>query len=279
MVEIGAADAVVADDLSLAYGTGASQLRALDGVSLRVPSGGSLALVGDAGSGKSTLAKAIAGQLWSINTGASNIGGRPPRVVGGSLRVFGTELRGATARERRSLALGVGYVPQDAGSTLVPHLTVGQNVADPIYTRRPDFDRVEAGTAVARLIDAVRLPLATMTLFPHELSRGQRQRVAFAKALILEPRLFVADDPTLGVDVLVRPRVLAVLNELRRELGFAMLVIGHDLTELGQLAEQLAVLQAGRVLALGGLDEVLDSTHSGYLGELAKLRRRPSHAG
>lgn len=279
MTQLSGESAVAADDLSLAYGGGANRTRALDGVSLSVPEGGSLALIGDAGSGKSTLARAIAGELWSINAGATGIGGRSPKIVGGSLRVLGTQLRGATGRERRSLALRVGYVPQDAGGTLVPHLTVGQNVADPIYTRRPDFDRVEAGTAVARLIDAVRLPLATMTLFPHELSRGQRQRVAFAKALILEPGLLVADDPTLGVDVLVRPRVLAVLTELRRELGFAMLVIGHDLDELAQLADRIAVLQSGRLLAVGAFDEVLEAPHSDYVRELSALRRRASHAG
>ncbi|MET0302515.1 MAG: ATP-binding cassette domain-containing protein, partial [Microbacteriaceae bacterium] len=205
--------AVRADDLSITYDLRPGIPNAVDGVSFSIRSGYTLGLVGEAGSGKSTLARVVAGLGRSGERGA-------PQIVGGGLEVLGRDVRNMSRRRHDALTLHVGYLPQDAGSSLDPQLPVGENVADPIYQRDAEFDRIEAGGLVARLIDAVRLPLAVMSKFPHELSRGQRQRVALAKSLILEPKLLVADDPTMGVDVLVRGRILNVIADLQRELGF-----------------------------------------------------------
>jgi len=239
--------AVLADDLTLGYG---DDDVAVNGVSLAIPVGGILGIVGEAGSGKSTLARAVAAQ---VQHGEKEL----PKIFGGSLEIFGQDMRNISDRNRSRLTVRIGYLPQDGGSSLEPHLTVGENVSEPIYSRDRKFDRLEAGAAVATLIDAVRLPLAVMNKMPHELSRGQRQRVALARALILEPSLLVADDPTMGVDVLVRGRILTVIADLQRERAFSALVIGHDIRELRTMTEQIAVMHEGMFVGYGQVDEVL----------------------
>jgi len=255
--------AVLADDLTLGYG---DDDVAVNGVSFEIPVGGILGIVGEAGSGKSTLARAVAAQ---VQHGEKEL----PKIFGGSLEVFGQDMRQISDRKRSRLNLRVGYLPQDGGSTLEPHLTIGENVSEPIYSRDRKFDRLEAGAAVATLIDAVRLPLAVMNKFPHELSRGQRQRVALARALILEPSLLVADDPTMGVDVLVRGRILTVIADLQRERAFSALVIGHDLRELRTMTETIAIMHGGMFVGLGQVDEVLENPLHDYVSRLSETLR------
>jgi ABC-type dipeptide/oligopeptide/nickel transport system ATPase component len=251
--------AVLADDLTLGYG---DDDVAVSGVSLTIPVGGILGIVGEAGSGKSTLARAVAAQVQH--------GEKPlPKIFGGSLQILGQDMREISDKKRSRLTLRIGYLPQDGGSTLEPHLTIGENVSEPIYSRDRKYDRLDAGAAVATLIDAVRLPLAVMNKFPHELSRGQRQRVALARALILEPTLLVADDPTMGVDVLVRGRILTVIADLQRERAFSALVIGHDLRELRTMTEQIAIMHGGMFVGLGQVDDVLKNPLHPYVERLA----------
>lgn len=256
--------AVRADDLTLAYG---ERDIAVSGATFEIPVGGILGVVGEAGSGKSTLARAVAAQS-AFGEGAT------PEIAGGRLEVLGHDIVRSSARRQTGLALRVGYLPQDGGSTLIPHLTVGENVAAPIYQRDRRYDRLSAGAAVAALVDAVRLPLAVMSKFPHELSRGQRQRIALARALILEPELLVADDPTMGVDVLVRGRILTVIADLQRERRFSALVIGHDIRELRTMTEQIAIMHGGLFVGYGQVDEVLGSPLHPYVSRLAEITRR-----
>ncbi len=255
--------AVRADDLTLGY---ADRHPAVSGVSFEIPLGGILGVVGEAGSGKSTLARAVAAQSIPGERQA-------PRILGGRLTVLRRDIRDLAPRRRDQLVLRVGYLPQDGGSTLEPHLTVGENVAAPIYQRDERYDRSAAGAAVAALIDAVRLPLAVMAKMPHELSRGQRQRVALARALILEPHLLVADDPTMGVDVLVRGRILTVIADLQRERAFSALVVGHDLRELRSMTDQIAVMHEGMFVGYGHADAVLGAPLHPYVASLAALAR------
>jgi len=259
--------AIFANDLSMRYPSRRPDSRDLvvNGVSLTLPQGEILAVVGEAGSGKSTLAAAIAG---AAETGDP----RSPLIQGGTLRVLGYSMKGLSERKRDLLTLRVGYVPQDAGALLAARLTVAENVAAPIYARDRRFNQREAGEAVATLIDSVRLPLGIMNRYPHELSRGQRQRVAIAQALILEPALLVADDPTSGIDATVRGTILDVIRELQVSRHFSAFIVATDVSEVRRVTDQLLVLHRGTVVGQGSVDEVLGAPRHPYVEGLARGR-------
>jgi peptide/nickel transport system ATP-binding protein len=256
--------AVHADDLSIRYpgSHSGSRNQAVDGVSFSIPKGEILAVIGESGSGKSSLARAVAGLAGS--------GGSNPIITGGSLTVLGKSVRDISQRKRERLGVKIGYVPQDAGATLDERLTVGENVAEPIYSRDPNFDQWQAGIAVATVIDAVRLPLTAMNRHPHELSRGQRQRVAIAKALILEPALLVADDPTAGIDVRVRGTILDIISDLHKDRSFSALIVSHTVSEVRRFGDRVAVMHRGVIVGIGGVDEVLDAPQHEYVSGLAR---------
>lgn len=254
---------VRADDLTLGYGDDRDV--ALQGVGFELRAGETLGIVGEAGSGKSTLLRAIACQVLPGERAL-------PHLVSGDLQVFGQSLRGISVRGMDRLARRIGYLPQDGGSTLEPRLTVTENVAAPVYLHTKKPDRAATEGRVAELVDAVRLPLSVMDLYPHELSRGQRQRIALARALMMDPDLLVADDPTMGVDVLVRGRILAAIADLQAERGFSAILVGHELRELRTVIDRVAVLQAGIVVGYGEVDQVLGHPLHPYVERLAALQ-------
>lgn len=260
--------AVSADDLSIRYESRRSDSRfqAVNGVTFDIAEGEILSIIGETGSGKSTLAAAVAGLAGTGKPGTA-------QITGGSLTVLGQSMRGITPRKRDRLTIGIGYVPQDAGALLAPRLTAGENVAEPIYVRDRRFDQDEAGEAVATAIDAVHLPLSTMNLYPHELSRGQRQRVAIAKALILGPQLLVADDPTSGIDVTVRSTILDIIADLQRTRSFSALVVSHTMGEVRRFSSRVAVMHRGVFVGIGGVDEVLDAPQHEYVEGLSRALR------
>lgn len=266
--------AVSARDLSLRYpsDTPATRSIAVNGVSFDIEPGEVLAVVGETGSGKSTLARAVA--LEADRPGADS-----PAITGGTLSVLGTPVRGIPQRKRDRLQLRVGYLRQEAGDYLEPRLTVGENVAEPIFSRDRRFDQDEAGYAVATLIDAVRLPLGTMNKYPHELSKGQRQRVAIAKALILEPTLLVADDPTAGIDVTVRAAILDILIHLQKQRSFSALIVTADLAEVRRVSTRVAVMHGGIFVGFGHLEEVLADPRHPYVASLARSLDHLQDAG
>ena len=263
-----ATSAVSARDLSVGYDVrrGDSRRHAVSGVDFDIAPGEILGVIGETGSGKSTLATAVAGLAGTGIPGT-------PEITGGSLHVLGESVRGISNRARDRLTLRVGYVPQDGGALLQGRLTVGENVAEPIFLRDKRFDQREAGAAVATLIDAVRLPLSTMNLYPHELSRGQRQRVAIARALILEPTLLVADDPTSGIDVTVRGAILDIIRDIQSERLFSALIVSHTISEVRRYSSRVAVMHRGVIVGIGEVDEVLDSPQHEYVEGLSRAMR------
>ena len=259
------APTVSVHDLSLLYPSRNPETRsiAVNGVSFDIAPGEVLAVVGETGSGKSTLAKAVA-----LHAGTADEDS--PQISGGDITVLGTRVRAISAHKRDRLGLFVGYLPQEAGDRLEPRLTIGENVAEPIFSRDRHFDQQEAGQAVATLIDAVRLPLAMMNQYPHELSKGQRQRVAIARAMILEPKVLIADDPTAGIDVMVRSAILDIIVALQRERGFSALIVTSDLAEVRRVSARVAIMHRGCFVGIGGLDEVLGDPRHPYVARLAR---------
>lgn len=260
---------VVADDVSIRYSARdvRSRFVAVGGISFTLAEGEILGIVGDSGSGKSTLTAVLA-----LQGGGNDPASGGPQISGGSLRMFGTEVRTISRRRRDRLMLSVGYLAQDGAEHLDARLTVAENVAEPIYSRDRHFSSRDAGTAVATLVDAVRLPLGLMSSYPFELSSGQRQRVALARALILEPQLLIADEPTRGVDVTVRSGTLDVLRELRDERGFSAIIVSSDLGVIEQITERVLVLHRGSAVGLGPINGVLADPIHPYLKALADSR-------
>ena len=268
--------AVVATDISVRYRQrgSARAAHAIDGVTFTIERGETLAVLGESGSGKSTLARILAAEA-DIDAHDS------PRITGGELRVLGTSVRRIGDRRRNRLRSRIGYVPQGAGSLLLPHLTAGESIAEPIFVRDRKFSQSKAGMIVATLVDAVRLPMGTMNKFPYELSAGQRQRIAIARALILEPDLLVADDPTSGVDVTARPAIIEILHELQNDLDFSAFVVTSNLHEVENLSRRVMIMCRGEVVGRGDIDEVLADPQHPYVETLARTRdldRRPEGA-
>jgi peptide/nickel transport system ATP-binding protein len=263
------APVVSARDVSVRYPARHPEDRefAVNGVSFDLVEGEILAVVGETGSGKSTLATTVAGLAGVAQWGS-------PLISGGSLSVLGNDVRGLSKRAQGRLTLRVGFLSQDAGAGLSSRLTIGENVAEPIFSRDRRFDPTSAGEAVATLIDAVRLPLGIMNRYPHELSRGQRQRVAVARALILEPVLLIADDPTSGIDVTVRTAILDIIRELQSERSFSALVVTTDLREVQRITDRVLIMHRGVVAAHGRIDDVLDDPHHPYVVGLARNLQR-----
>lgn len=263
------ATVISARDLSIRYPSRHpdDHEHAVNGATFDLVAGEILALAGETGSGKSALAATLAGHAATKAQGAA-------LIHGGSATVLGYDVRALTKREHDRLTLRLGYLPQNAGALLAPRLTIGENIAEPIFSRDRRFNQATAGAAVASLIDAVRLPMSIMNRYPHELSRGQRQRVAIAKSLILEPVLLIADDPTSGIDVMVRAVILDIIRELQKDRSFSALIVTTDLGEIERITDRVLIMQRGVIVGNGKVDEVFANPSNPYVAGLAQARRR-----
>jgi oligopeptide/dipeptide ABC transporter ATP-binding protein len=208
-------------------------LHAVDDVSLTIARGETLGLVGESGCGKSTLGRLLI---------------RLIEPTSGSIRFDGTEitgLHGAALREQRR---AMQIIFQDPYGALNPRMSVEDIIAEPliIHGARPHATRRE----VTRLLGLVGLPDRARTLFPHEFSGGQRQRIGIARALILQPKFVVCDEPVSALDVSVQAQIVNLLSELQRELGLTYLFIAHDLAVVKHISTRVAVMYLGKVVEL-----------------------------
>src|SRR6056297_142848 len=241
-------------ELRTEFRVGSRTLKALSGVTLSVEPGECLGIVGESGSGKSVTALSVMGLVAS-----------PPGVIsGGAVRYAGEEIVGAPFPKLRALRGDrISYIFQDPLSTLHPLYKVGDQIIEAIRSHHAT-SHAEARTRTLDLLKAVRIPNAErrMTDYPHELSGGMRQRVGIAIALVNDPDLIIADEPTTALDVTVQAQILSLLDDLRRERNVAILFITHDFGVVGQLCDRVAVMYAGRVVETGPTDAVLtDPAH------------------
>ncbi|MEJ3651836.1 oligopeptide/dipeptide ABC transporter ATP-binding protein [Actinomycetes bacterium KLBMP 9759] len=225
-----------------------AQVHALDGVSVHLDAGETLGVVGESGCGKSTLAKVLV-RLVDPTQG---------RVV-----LDGVDLTGLRGPALRAQRRRIQMVFQDPYSSLDPRQTVGAALTEVLAVHRIGPPAKRPGR-VAELLDLVGLPAAFADRLPHEMSGGQRQRVGIARALAVQPRVLLLDEPVSALDVSVRAEVMNLLMRLRAELALAYLFISHDVAMVRQISDRVAVMYLGKVVEEGGWREVLDDPRHPY---------------
>ncbi|MER6269451.1 ABC transporter ATP-binding protein [Streptomyces sp900105755] len=226
------------------FGRGKRAFTAVDDVSLTVHRGETLGVVGESGSGKTTLGRMLVGLL---------------EPTAGEVRHDG--------HARVGVDPAVQMVFQDPVSSLNPRRSVGESIADPLRARgERDEGRIRG--RVVELLERVGLEAAHYQRYPHEFSGGQRQRVGIARALAADPRVIVCDEPVSALDVTTQAQVVALLGELQRELGLALVFVAHDLAVVRQVSDRVAVMRRGRIVETGPADEVYDNPRDPYTRQL-----------
>ncbi|HEX3177597.1 MAG TPA: oligopeptide/dipeptide ABC transporter ATP-binding protein [Methylomirabilota bacterium] len=223
-----------------ALGRSTALVRAVDAISLTIPAGGTLGLVGESGCGKTTTSKLILGL---------------ERPTAGVIRFEGRDVHALGRAGEREYRRAVQAVFQDPYASLDPRMRVDAIVAEPLVINTA-LDARARRRRVAELLDLVGLPERALGLYPHEFSGGQRQRIAIARALALSPKLIVLDEPVSALDVSIRAQVLNLLTDLQTRLGVAYLFIAHDLAAVAHMAQSIAVMYLGRIVEVGDADAV-----------------------
>ncbi len=235
-------------DLRTYFETRAGTIKAVDGISFTLERGEILGLVGESGSGKSVTGFSLIGLLDP-----------PGRIAAGSVMFQGKELVGLPQAEMRKLrGKRIAMIFQDPAATLNPVLTIGQQMAMAVQAHGGGGDGAALALA-ARSLARVGIPdaAARLNAYPHEFSGGMRQRVAIAIALLHEPELIIADEPTTALDVSIQAQILAEMKTLAQESGTALIWISHDLAIVSSLADRVIVLYLGRIMEFGPVADVL----------------------
>ena len=250
-------------DLQVSFVGGGKTVRAVNGVSLTVGAGETVALIGESGSGKSVTLRAIMRLHAERSTriaGALEVDGRdvlamPPREL--------AELRGGT----------VAMIFQEPLLALDPVYTVGDQIVEAIR-RHKKVSKAQARASALALFEKVRIPSPARRLdaYPHEMSGGKRQRAMSALALSCAPRVLLADEPTTALDATVQIQILLLLRELQQELGLAIVFVTHDIGAAAEVADRIAVMYAGRIIEQGPAQQVLASPRHPYTLALLKSR-------
>ncbi len=254
-------------DLRTHFKTDRGEFPAVDGVSFAVEAGRTLAVVGESGCGKSVTALSIMGLVPTP----------PGRIVGGSIRFEGAELIGAPERAMRDLrGNGIAMIFQEPMSSLNPAFTIGDQIVEGLQRHRR-IGRAEATERAMSMLRKVRMPAPEQRFHehPHRLSGGMRQRAMIAMALACEPRLLIADEPTTALDVTIQAQILELMRTLQRETGTAVILITHDLGVVAEVADDVVVMYAGRVVERASVQTLFDMPQHPYtvglLGSIPRL--------
>ena len=244
-------------------------IKIVENISFEIAPGEILGLVGESGSGKTTVSMALLGHT---RKGAV--------IETGSILIDGHQIVGAKEEDLRALRGGIiAYVPQDPGTALNPGLRISKQIVESLEKHHPEQSAEVHMARVREILTEVALPSDKDFLmrYPHQLSGGQQQRVAIAIAFACRPKVIVCDEPTTGLDVTTQSRVLATIRALCREHGVAALYVSHDLAVVSELADNVAVMYAGKIVEIGNRDEIFFHSSHPYTRRL--IRALPDIAG
>lgn len=241
------------ESLCVDFGTPKGMFRAVDGISFSIAHGERFGLVGESGSGKSTTVLALMRML------------RGGVVSGGQMRLNGRDLGALSEREYRALRFAeMSLVPQGAMSSLNPVLRISEQMADVFEDHGMRLESGRRRAMLGDLLARVGLPVEAQDRFPHELSGGMKQRVCIAMSIALRPSLILADEPTSALDVMVQRQVLATLDRVQRELGAAILLIGHDMALMAHFVTRIGVMYQGKLVEVGPVHDVFAKPRHDY---------------
>jgi oligopeptide/dipeptide ABC transporter ATP-binding protein len=243
-------------DLTKHFPTGASKLlqrptqvvQAVDGVSLSLRRGTTLAIVGESGCGKSTLARLLA---------------RLIEPTAGSVVLNGVNITIASSKEMLKMRRDIQVVFQDPYACLNPRHSIGQSIGTPIRIQKT-MSRTDERHRVFELLEMVGLSAEHYNRFPHEFSGGQRQRAGIARALALQPKVIVADEPVSALDVSIQAQILNLLEKLQADLNLSYVFIAHDLSVVRHIADEVAVMYLGKIVEIGSPEAVYEATTHPY---------------
>ena len=241
-------------DLEVTYYTDSGRARALDHVSFTLTAGEKLGLVGESGSGKSTMALAMMRMI------------KPPgRIEGGKVIVDDTDLTTLNEDEMRRARLSkISYIPQGAMNSLNPVLRIGAQMADAIKAHMPNITKAEMEERAEQSLESVELKRDVTRMYPHELSGGMKQRVCIAIGILLSPKVIIADEPTSALDVVTQRQVMETLDRVQKQLGAAIILIGHDMGLMAQFVDKVAVMYAGRLVEISTVREMFTDPKHPY---------------
>ncbi|PZO64432.1 MAG: oligopeptide ABC transporter ATP-binding protein OppF [Paracoccus denitrificans] len=225
------------------------QLHAVAGVNFALRPGETLGIVGESGSGKSTLARAL-------------IGLAPAK--GRAVWQDGTDLLSLSPRQMLRYRRDIQMAFQDPLASLNPRMTVGQIIAEPLTTHHRGLSRDEVKTRVKKMMDRVGLLPNQINRYPHEFSGGQCQRIGIARALIVEPKLLICDEPVSALDVSIQAQVINLLEDLQRDLGLAMIFIAHDLSVVKHISDRVMVVYLGKIMELADVPQLYGNPQHPY---------------
>lgn len=241
-------------DLQVTYYVDAGRARALDGVSLTLNAGEKLGLVGESGSGKSTMALAMMRMI------------KPPgRIEGGQVIVGGTDLTKLSEEDMLKARLSkIAYIPQGAMNSLNPVMRIGDQMVDAIQAHDPKASKAEVEARCMQALESVDLKRSVYKMYAHELSGGMKQRVCIAIGILLKPQVIIADEPTSALDVVTQRQVMETIDRVQKQIGAAVILIGHDMGLMAQFVDKVAVMYTGRIVELSTVRQMFSEPKHPY---------------
>ncbi len=228
-------------------------VKAVDTIGFTIDEGKTLGLVGESGSGKSTLSRALLKLIPATS---------------GEVFFAGQEILGLPESQYRPLRKQMQMVFQDPYGSLNPRMTIGDIIAEPLTIHFPELNRGERADAVAALLKKVDLPAEARHRYPHEFSGGQRQRIGIARALAVQPRFLICDEPVSALDVSVQAQILNLLKDLQDEFHLTYLFIAHDLAVVRHMSDDIIVMHHGKIVERGPADSLCEAPQHDYTRKL-----------